>query len=78
MKGDIRNREFIYNVFNKEKFVIVINFITEAHRDNSILISELFLKTNVLGNQVLIDACLKFKVKIFHQISIDEDYVIYL
>lgn len=74
IKGDITNREFIYNVFSKNHFDIVINFAAESHVDRSIENPEIFIKTNIFGTQVLMDACLKYGVKRYHQISTDEVY----
>lgn len=53
---------------------IIINFATESHVDNSIEAPDIFIKTNVLGTQVLLDACVKYGIKRFHQISTDEVY----
>jgi len=74
VKVDITEREAIDNLFEKEKFDIVVNFAAESHVDRSIKNPEIFLKTNILGTQVLMDACLKYNVKRFHQISTDEVY----
>ncbi len=74
VKGDIGNREFIYPFFDKEKFDIVINFAAESHVDRSITDPELFVKTNVLGTAVLLDASRKFGIKRYHQVSTDEVY----
>lgn len=72
--GDIADREFIYNLFDKEKFDYVINFAAESHVDRSIEDPECFIKTNVLGTSILLDACLKYGITRFHQISTDEVY----
>lgn len=74
MKGDISDRVFIFNLFEKEKFDIVVNFAAESHVDNSILNPEIFVVTNILGTQILLDASKKYKVKRFHQVSTDEVY----
>ena len=74
VKGDITDRSFILELFEKESFDIVINFAAESHVDRSIENPEIFLKTNILGTQVLMDASLKFKVKRYHQVSTDEVY----
>jgi len=74
IKGDISDREFIFALFEKEKFDWVVNFAAETHVDRSILNPEIFLKTNILGTQVLMDASLKYNIKRFHQISTDEVY----
>ncbi len=74
VKGDITDRVFINQLFNTEKFDIVINFAAESHVDRSIENPEVFLKTNILGTQVLMDASLKIGVKRYHQVSTDEVY----
>lgn len=74
VKGDIADREFVFNLFEEEKFDVVINFAAESHVDRSIEDPGIFLKTNVMGTQVLIDASRKFGVKRFHQVSTDEVY----
>ena len=72
--GDIAVQEFIFKLFENEKFDIVINFAAESHVDNSILNPQIFTITNILGTQVLLDACRKYNIKRFHQISTDEVY----
>ena len=72
--GDIADQEFIFKLFENEKFDIVINFAAESHVDNSILNPQIFTITNILGTQVLLDACRKYNIKRFHQVSTDEDY----
>ena len=72
--GDIADQEFIFKLFENEKFDIVINFAAESHVDNSILNPQIFTITNILGTQVLLDACRKFNIKRFHQVSTDEVY----
>ena len=74
VRGDIADRELVYKLFEEEKFDIVINFAAESHVDRSIKEPEVFLKTNVLGTQVLLDASRDFGVKRFHQVSTDEVY----
>ena len=74
VKGNICDREFIYNLFENEKFDWVVNFAAESHVDNSIKNPEIFLKTNILGTEVLMDASRKYNVKRYHQISTDEVY----
>lgn len=71
---DIADQEFIFKLFENEKFDIVINFAAESHVDNSILNPQIFTITNILGTQVLLDACRKYNIKRFHQISTDEVY----
>jgi len=53
---------------------VVINFAAESHVDRSIVEPQVFIKTNVMGTQVLLDAALRHKVKLFYQISTDEVY----
>jgi len=74
VKGDITDRPFVNLLFQEEKFDIVINFAAESHVDRSIENPEVFLKTNILGTQVLMDASIKSGVKRFHQVSTDEVY----
>ena len=74
VKMDIRDRESINKLFEEEKFDIVVNFAAESHVDRSIEEPEVFLKTNILGTQVLMDASLKYGVKRYHQVSTDEVY----
>lgn len=72
--GDITDRELIDNLFNEEHFDYVINFAAESHVDNSIKNPGIFLTTNILGTQVLMDACRKYGIKRYHQVSTDEVY----
>lgn len=71
---NICNREGIYKLFEEEKFDYVINFAAETHVDRSVVDPEVFLKTNILGTQVLMDACRKYGIKRYHQVSTDEVY----
>lgn len=72
--GDITDREAVYRLFETEAFDAAVNFAAESHVDRSIDTPEIFLKTNILGAQVLLDACNKFGTKRFHQVSTDEVY----
>ncbi len=74
VKGDITDREFIDKLFSEEKFDTVINFAAESHVDNSIKNPGIFLTTNIIGTQVLMDASLKYNVNRYHQVSTDEVY----
>ena len=74
VKGDITDRPFVFDLFEKNNFDIVVNFAAESHVDRSILEPEVFLKTNILGTQVLLDASKKYNVKRYHQVSTDEVY----
>ena len=73
-KGDISDRDLVFNLFEKEKFDIVINFAAESHVDRSIEDPAIFVKTNVLGTTTLLDACVKYGIKRYHQVSTDEVY----
>jgi dTDP-glucose 4,6-dehydratase len=73
-KADIANRQEMEDIFSKEKPDIVVNFAAESHVDRSIHYPEIFLVTNILGTQVLLDLAKKFHVKRYHQISTDEVY----
>ena len=74
VKADITDRDAMYALFEEEKPDAVVNFAAESHVDRSILYPDVFLKTNVLGTQVLLDACRKFGTPRFHQVSTDEVY----
>lgn len=74
VKGDICDRKKIYELFEAEKPDVVVNFAAESHVDRSIETPEVFLQTNILGTAVLMDACLKYNTKRFHQVSTDEVY----
>lgn len=71
---DIVNRADVYKVFEEEKPDIVVNFAAESHVDRSIENPEIFLQTNIIGTGVLMDACRKYGVKRYHQVSTDEVY----
>ncbi|MEL1133813.1 dTDP-glucose 4,6-dehydratase [Desulfitobacterium sp. THU1] len=74
IKADIADQKAIYPIFESEKPDIVVNFAAESHVDRSIENPALFLTTNVIGTQVLLDACRIFGVERFHQVSTDEIY----
>ena len=74
VKGDIADCDFVYNLFEAEKPDVVVNFAAESHVDRSILEPELFLKTNIIGTGVLMDACRKYGIKRYNQVSTDEVY----
>lgn len=74
IRADIADREAIYHIFETEKPDVVVNFAAESHVDRSIETPELFLTTNIMGTQVLLDASLKYGVKRYHQVSTDEVY----
>lgn len=74
IKGDINNSELVRYLFEHYKIKYVINFAAESHVDRSILGSEIFFRTNVLGTNVLLETARKFEVEKFLQVSTDEVY----
>lgn len=73
-KADICDKEKIKQIFDREKPEIVVNFAAESHVDRSIEEASAFLKTNICGTQVLLDASMASKVKRFIHMSTDEVY----
>ena len=73
-KVNIADREAVYALFEQEKPDVVINFAAESHVDRSIENPEIFLRTNILGTAVLMDACRKYGIQRYHQVSTDEVY----
>lgn len=74
VKGDIADREAVYALFEKERPDIVVNFAAESHVDRSVVDPGIFLRTNILGTGVLMDACRKYGIQRYHQVSTDEVY----
>ncbi|QOS67613.1 dTDP-glucose 4,6-dehydratase [Eggerthella guodeyinii] len=74
VRADVRDEASVRALFFEEGFDAVINFAAESHVDRSISDPDLFLKTNVTGTRVLMDACLEYGVGRFHQVSTDEVY----
>lgn len=74
VRGDIADRAAVYAIFEAEKPDVVVNFAAESHVDRSIEDPGVFLETNVMGTQVLLDACRKYGVWRYHQVSTDEVY----
>lgn len=72
--GDIADREFIMELFAKEKFDVVCNFAAETHVDRSVNDPGVFVRSNVMGTQVLLDAAKEYGVTRYHQVSTDEVY----
>lgn len=72
--ADITDRQAVYEMFENEKPDIIVNFAAESHVDRSIENPEQFLKTNFMGTGVLLDACRKYGIERYHQISTDEVY----
>ncbi len=74
VKSDICDREAVYALFEREKPDMVVNFAAESHVDRSIDNPSIFLHTNIIGTSVLMDACLKYGIERYHQVSTDEVY----
>ncbi len=74
VKLDIRDREGVNKLFEEEKPDIIVNFAAESHVDRSIENPTIFLETNIIGTSVLMDACRKYGIKRYHQVSTDEVY----
>lgn len=74
VKADITDREAVFKLFEEEHPDIVVNFAAESHVDRSIENPGIFLNTNILGTQTLMDACRKFGIERYHQVSTDEVY----
>ena len=74
VKLDICDREGVFRLFEEERPDIVVNFAAESHVDRSIEDPGIFLQTNILGTATLMDACRKFGIRRFHQVSTDEVY----
>ena len=74
VKADICDREAVYALFEEERFDVVVNFAAESHVDRSIENPSIFLQTNIIGTSVLMDACRKYGIGRFHQVSTDEVY----
>lgn len=73
-KTNICDRAGIYKIFETDHPDIVVNFAAESHVDRSIETPEIFLQTNILGTQVMMDACRKYGIGRYHQVSTDEVY----
>jgi dTDP-glucose 4,6-dehydratase len=74
VKGDICNNELVDYIFNKYNFTHVVNFAAESHVDRSILGSEIFYRTNVIGTNVILEASRRYGIEKFLQVSTDEVY----
>ncbi|MGE1061022.1 dTDP-glucose 4,6-dehydratase [Megasphaera paucivorans] len=74
IKGDIADRAFVYHLFEVEKPDVLVNFAAESHVDRSIIDPEIFLRTNIMGTSVLLDACRIYGITRYHQVSTDEVY----
>lgn len=74
VKADICDRDAVNQLFEEEHPDMVVNFAAESHVDRSIENPEIFLQTNIIGTAVLMDACRKYGIQRYHQVSTDEVY----
>lgn len=74
IRENISNRAFVFGLFENEKFDMVVNFAAESHVDRSIINPGIFVQTNFVGTEVLLEASRKYGIKRYHQISTDEVY----
>ena len=74
VKADVADRDAVYDVFAGMRPDVVVNFAAESHVDRSIEDPGVFLRTNIIGTQVLMDACNEFGITRFHQVGTDEVY----
>ena len=74
VKADICDRNAVYQLFEEEHPDVIVNFAAESHVDRSIENPAIFLETNIMGTAVLMDACRKYGIQRYHQVSTDEVY----
>ena len=74
VKMDICDRDAVYGLFEEEHPDVIVNFAAESHVDRSIENPTIFLETNIIGTSVLMDACRKYGIERYHQVSTDEVY----
>ena len=74
VKESITDRDAVYRLFEEEHPDMVVNFAAESHVDRSILDPDIFLETNIRGTTILMDACRKYGITRYHQVSTDEVY----
>ena len=74
VKADICDRAAVYRLFEEEHPDMVVNFAAESHVDRSIENPGIFLENNIMGTAVLMDACRKYGITRYHQVSTDEVY----
>lgn len=74
VRADITDRETVFRLFDSYRPDVVVNFAAESHVDRSIRDPGVFLQTNIMGTQILMDACLHYGTQRFHQVSTDEVY----
>ena len=74
IRADICDKEAVNKIFTEERPDMVVNFAAESHVDRSIETPDIFLQTNIIGTATLMDACRKYGVQRYHQVSTDEVY----
>lgn len=74
VRSDICDRKAVDKLFEEESPNIVVNFAAESHVDRSIEDPGIFLQTNIIGTAILMDACRKYGIERYHQVSTDEVY----
>ncbi|MEG1753867.1 MAG: dTDP-glucose 4,6-dehydratase [Christensenella sp.] len=74
VKADIADRDAVFALFEAEHPDVVVNFAAESHVDRSIENPGIFLRSNIIGTQTLMDACRKYGITRYHQVSTDEVY----
>ncbi len=74
VKGDICDKNLVFDLFRAEHPEVVVNFAAETHVDRSIDGPDVFLQTNLFGTSTLLEACREFGVGRYHQVSTDEVY----
>lgn len=74
VKADICDRAAVYKLFEEESPDMIVNFAAESHVDRSIEAPDVFLQTNIMGTATLMDACRKYGIERYHQVSTDEVY----
>jgi len=74
VRGDIRNQELVEHLLDEHKIDVIVNFAAESHNSRAVLDPEVFLRTNVLGTQALLEACRVKGIGRFHHVSTCEVY----
>lgn len=72
VQGDISDRDFIFKLFEEEKFDVVVNCAYESNCSDDTKDQSVFIITNIVGTQTLLDACREYRVKRYHQVSTSE------
>ena len=73
-KADICDRAAVERILRQYDIDTIVHFAAESHVDRSIETPQIFLETNIIGTSVLMDACRKYGIQRYHQVSTDEVY----